>query len=213
MTTLRSDADDAARRAYLGVSRATVVQANDAPKMQEVTIRGRFGEEFTNVESWGHYGISYVPLPPDKSGEAEVLIAYLGGSPDHPVAIGNADRRHRPKDMKPGDLAFHDHRGQLTTFTKDGITHRTPLTITHNTVDGNGNVTTSVVQDPSGKVTVTNKAGATIVMDGANITTKPGAGGKHIVKGDVSVEGGINATKTIAGLGGVLSQGLAVKTV
>ncbi|MGU3475634.1 phage baseplate assembly protein domain-containing protein [Methylobacterium sp. D48H] len=211
MSTLRSGGDDSARRSYLGVSRATIIEADDKPKMQEVTVRARFGEQFSNVEAWGHYGISYVPLPPDKDGEAEVLIAYLGGSPDHPVVIGVADRRHRPKDMKPGDVAFHDHRGSLSTFTKDGITHRTPLTITHNTVDKDGKVTSSVVQDPSGKVTITNKDGATIVMDGPNLTTKPGAGGKHIMDGDVSVKGALDASKAITALS-MLAGGLPVKT-
>lgn len=212
MTTLRSDADDAARRSYIGVSRATIVQADDAPRMQEVSVRARFGEQFTNVEHWHPYGETSVPLPPDQNGEAEALIAFLGGSPDHPVVIATADRRYRPKNLKSGDRAWYDFRGQKTVFSAEGITHTTTLTITHNTVDGQGSVTTSVVQDPSGKVTIKNKAGATIVMDAANITTQPGPGGKHIVRGDVSVEGGINATKTIAGVGGVISQGLAVKT-
>ena len=211
MSTIRSDADDAARRSYLGVSRATLVEADDKPKMHELTARARFGAQHTHVEHWGHYGISHVPLPPDKDGEAEVLIAYLGGSPDHPIVVGVADRRHRPKDMKPGDVAFHDHRGSLTTFTKGGITHRTPLTITHNTVDKDGKVTSSVVQEPSGKVTITNKDGTTLVMDGPNLKTKPGKGGKHIMDGDVSVTGGLDATKAITALS-MLAGGLPVKT-
>lgn len=121
MTTLRSDADDAARRSYLGVSRATLEKADDAPKMQEVTVRSRFGEVFTNVEAWAHYGVSYVPLPPDQSGQAEVLLAYLGGNPSHPVAIGIADRRHRPKNLKPGESSHHDDQGQNTHLTRAGI--------------------------------------------------------------------------------------------
>ena len=214
MTTLRSDGEDAARRSYLGVTRATFVKADDQTRMQEVTVRGRFGEQFTNVEHWQPYGFTAVPLPPDdqQQSQAEVLLAYLGGSPDHPIAIGVADRRHRPKGLKPGDIAFHDHRGQTTVFSKDGVTHRTPLTITHQTVDGGGAVTSSVVQDPSGKVTITNKGGATIVMEGANITTKPGAGGKHVMDGDVDVKGGLTASKTIAGQA-VTSGGVAVRTV
>lgn len=211
-STMRSGGDDAARRSYLGVSRATIVEADDKPKMQELTVRARVSEQWTNVEHWQGYGSTYVPLPPDKDGEAEVLLAYLGGSPDHPVAIGVADRRHRPKNLKPGDVAHHDHRGQSTVFSEKGVTHRSPLTITHETVDGQGNVTSSVVQDPSGKVTIKNKGGATIVMDGPNITTKPGAGGKHVMDGDVDVKGSVTAAKTIAGQA-VTSGGQAVRTV
>lgn len=196
--TLRSDGDDASRRAYLGISRGSVVQANDKPKLQEVEVRTRLGERWTNVEHWLPYGLSHVPLPPDKNGEAEVLIAYLGGSPDHPVVIAVADRRHRPKDLKPGDIAHHDHRGQSTVFSEKGVTHTSPMPITHNTVDKDGKVTSSIVQDPSGKVTITNKHGASMVMDGPNIISKPGAGGKHKIEGDVDVVGGLSATKTIS---------------
>ncbi|GEP09803.1 phage baseplate assembly protein domain-containing protein [Methylobacterium gnaphalii] len=219
MSTLRSGGDDAARRSYLGISRATLVSADDKPKMQEVTIRGRFGEQFTNVEHWHPYGFSSVPLKPDdqEQNQAEVLIAYLGGSPDHPIAIGVADRRHRPKDLKPGDVAHHDHRGQKTVMHEKGVTHTSPMTITHNTVDKDGNVTSSVVQEPSGKVTVSNKHGASFTMDGANIHSKPGAGGKHIMDGDVDVKGAVSATSDITSatkLAGssVFSGGSAVKT-
>ncbi|GJD58348.1 phage baseplate assembly protein domain-containing protein [Methylobacterium dankookense] len=206
------DPEDAARRAYIGVSRATLVKADDKPKMQELTVRARFGEQWTNIEHWQPYGVTSVPLEPKDGQEAEVLIAYLGGSPDHPIALGVADRRHRPKDMKPGDIAFHDHRGQITTFTKDGITHKTPMTITHNTTDKDGNVTSSVVQEPSGKVTIRNKGGATITMDGPNITTKPGGGGKLVMDGDVNVKGDLTGAKTIAGQA-MTSGGAAVRTV
>ena len=123
MTTLRSDADDAARRAYLGVTRGTLVQAGDQTKMQEVTVRARFGRMLTNVEHWHPYGFTSVPLPPtdQEQNQAEALITYLGGSPDHPVVIGIADRRHRPKNMKPGESAHHDDQKQHVHLTRDGI--------------------------------------------------------------------------------------------
>ncbi len=123
MTTLRSDADDAARRAYIGITRGTLVEAGDQTKLQEVTVRGRFGRMLTNVEHWHPYGFSSVPLKPtdQEQGQAEVLLAYLGGSPDHPVALGIADRRHRPKNMKPGESAHHDDQKQHVHLTRDGI--------------------------------------------------------------------------------------------
>lgn len=208
---IRSDNEDAARRAYIGVTRGTLVKADDKPKMQELTVRGRFGEQMTNVEHWQPYGFSHVPLPPKDDQQAEVLMAYLGGSPDHPVVIATADRRHRPKDMKPGDQVHYDHLGNTTTFTKDGITHKTPLKITHNTVDKDGKVMSSVVQHPDGKVTISNHQGATIEVDGANIKTKPGSGGKHTMDGDLDVKGAVSATKDVTGAG-VISGGKPVKT-
>jgi phage gp45-like len=119
VSTLRSGGDDAARRAYLGVSRATLVQSDDSTKLQEVTVRARFGELFTNVEHWLPYGFSSVPLKPDDNAQAEVLLTFLGG--DMPVAIGIADRRHRPKNMKPGESAHHDDQKQHVHLTRDGI--------------------------------------------------------------------------------------------
>lgn len=123
MTTLRSDADDAARRTYLGVGRGTLVAVDDSTKMQEVTIRARFGRMLTNVEHWHPYGFTSVPLKPDdqEQRQAEVLVSYLGGSLDHPVVIGIGDRRHRPKNLKPGESSHHDDQGQHTHLTRAGI--------------------------------------------------------------------------------------------
>lgn len=112
---------DARRRAYLGISRGTLVSVNDSPMMQELTIRDRFGDQKTNVEHWHPYGFTSVPKAPEGGKEAEVLVAYLGGNPDHPVVVGTADRRHRPKDLKPGESAYHDDQGQMLKIGRDGI--------------------------------------------------------------------------------------------
>ena len=123
MTTLRSDADDAARRAYLGVGRGTLVEVDDSTKMQEVTVRARFGRMLTNVEHWQPYGFTSVPLKPDdqEQRQAEVLITYLGGSLDHPVVVGIGDRRHRPKNLKPGESSHHDDQKQHVHLTREGV--------------------------------------------------------------------------------------------
>jgi hypothetical protein len=92
------------------------------------------------------------------------------------------------------------------------MTHTTPFTITHNVVDSNGKVLSSIVQHSDGKkITMTNADGATVVMDGPNLTHKPGKGGKVTIDGDVAVNGGLSATKTIAGQA-VTSGGLPVVT-
>ncbi|MCJ2102461.1 phage baseplate assembly protein [Methylobacterium sp. E-046] len=123
MSTLRAGGDDGARRAYLGIARGTLVSVDDSTKLQEHTVRAWFGDQFTNVEHWHPYGFSSVPLKPtdQEQGQAEVLVAAVGGNPDHPVVIATADRRHRPKNMKPGESAHHDDQKQHVHLTRDGI--------------------------------------------------------------------------------------------
>lgn len=164
--------------------------------MQEATVTDWFGQQATNVEHWQQHGFSMVPLPPDKDGQAEALIAYLGGSADHPVIIGVADRRHRPKDGKPGDIRIFDHRKQSTVLSKDGMTHTTPMKITHNTVDKDGKVMSSVVQHPDGKVEISNAKGAMAVLDGPNIKFKAGSGGSHAFDGPVNVKGAVTSNES-----------------
>ncbi|WP_267426355.1 phage baseplate assembly protein [Methylobacterium sp. GC_Met_2] len=123
MSTMRAGGDDAARRSYLGIARGTLVSVDDSTKLQEHTVRAWFGDQFTNVEHWHPYGFSSVPLKPtdQQQGQAEVLVAAVGGNPDHPVVIATADRRYRPKNLKPGESSHHDDQGQHTHLTRDGI--------------------------------------------------------------------------------------------
>lgn len=120
--TMWDDLHDAARRAYLGITRGTIVSSDDKKKLQEVTIRDRFGEKKTNVEHWHPFGFTAIPRPPKDNQEAEALVVYLGGSPDHPVVIGTADRRYRPKDGKEGEVILHnDVAGQEIRIGGNGI--------------------------------------------------------------------------------------------
>ena len=123
MSTLRAGGDDGARRAYLGIARGTLVSVDDSTKLQEHTVRAWFGDQFTNVEHWHPYGFSSVPLKPtdQDQGQAEVLVAAVGGNPDHPVVIATADRRYRPKNLKPGESSHHDDQKQHVHLTREGV--------------------------------------------------------------------------------------------
>lgn len=118
---LRENVQSTAQREALGVTRATLRKADDSKKMQELHIDMMHSESRTEVEHWQSYGFSAVPLPPADGKEAEVLLAHVGGSRSHVVALGVADRRHRPKNLKPGESAIHDDQGQLVHVTRDGI--------------------------------------------------------------------------------------------
>ena len=135
---IRKTLSAAARGAMLAFSRATLAKASDATKMQEVDVKTLLGEAFSGIEHWHPYGITHVPLPPDSKGAAEALVAFLGGSRSHPVVIAIADRRHRPKNLKPGESAHHDDQGQHSHLTRNGInTTGKKVTITGG-ADGSG---------------------------------------------------------------------------
>ncbi|WP_267355601.1 MULTISPECIES: phage baseplate assembly protein [unclassified Methylobacterium] len=111
----------AARGAMLAISRGTLTKADDSKKLQETEVRTFYGEPFTGVENWLNYGFTHVPLPPDAKGAAEVLVAFLDGSRSHPVVIGIADRRNRPKNLKPGESSHHDDQRQHVHLTRAGV--------------------------------------------------------------------------------------------
>lgn len=153
---------DGARRAYTGVFRGTFIAADDGKKMQSVTVRGRFGEEISDVEHWQPYGVHSVPLPPKDGSQAEALIANLGGSSDHPVVIAVADRRHRPTGAEPGETLLYDDQGQQIKIGRNGITmvgggSNKPISIT---------VGNSTLRVANGQITAT--------VGGMTMTVLPG---------------------------------------
>ncbi|MCJ2053988.1 phage baseplate assembly protein [Methylobacterium sp. J-070] len=118
---IRKTLSAAARGAMLAFTRTTLTKASDATKMQEVDVKGLFDEAFSGIEHWHSFGFTHVPLPPDDKGAAEALVAFLGGARSLPVVISIADRRHRPKNLKPGESQHHDDQGQNTHITRTGI--------------------------------------------------------------------------------------------
>jgi phage baseplate assembly protein V len=177
---MRSNTEDAARRAYLSIARGTLDKASDKSRMQEVDVHVLDNELLTGVERFQPYGISSVPMPADKSGgkAAEVVVLFVNGNRSHPIVIAVDDRRHRPKDWKPGDAGLYHHDGSTAKFTDTGWVHdagskKQP----HKTTIGNATVTiadgkitcdvngsTVVVED--GKVTTTVKGTVLVVTDG-----------------------------------------------
>ena len=100
--------------------RGTMVKADDSKKMQELTVSLFEDEKKQSVEHWQPFGYTFVPLQPKDKKHAEVLVAFLGGNGSHPVVIATADRRHRPKNLKPGESARFDDQGQITKIARDG---------------------------------------------------------------------------------------------
>jgi phage gp45-like len=57
---------------------------------------------------------------------AEVFPNFISGNRSHPIVQTIADRRHRLKDLKEGDVALYDHHQHQIHMHKDGITISVP---------------------------------------------------------------------------------------
>ena len=98
------------------ISRGTVEGIDDEQAMQQMRIALQEGHNPTQIEHWQTYGISFLPLQ-----GSEVISFAVNGSRDHLVVMPAADPRYRVKNMQPGDMAVHDHRGQMAYFGPNGV--------------------------------------------------------------------------------------------
>lgn len=97
------------------LSRA-IVTAVEAGRMQVVQVNLLAGETKDGVEHFEPYGWTSHP----KSG-AEAVVCFIGGDRSHGMAVVVADRRHRPADLKPGEVCVHDDQQQRIHITREGI--------------------------------------------------------------------------------------------
>lgn len=162
---MRSNTRDSATGVSVSISRARFVSADDSKMMQEAQVQVFHDEVHDGIERWQAYGHSAVPLPPDPNSpkSAEAIVAYLGGSRSHPVVLGVDDRRHRPKNGKPGEVLLYDDQGQQVYLTRNGIV-----------ITGGGSKLPVTVVVNNTKVVVADK----------KITVDPDDGGQVILGGD-----------------------------
>lgn len=121
MTFMRERNQTTARRAALGLTRATLKKVDDTKRMQEVDLDMLHDEGRQGVERWENYGHFSHPPAPEEGKEPEALVAQVGGSRSHSVVVGLADRRHRPRNSKPGEAGMHDDQGQVLALRRDGL--------------------------------------------------------------------------------------------
>ena len=137
---LRDTLASAARRGMSMLRRATLRKASDDKLMQTVELDTNFGERKKGMERFQNYGFTSVPLPQkdDKTNEAaEAIVFYVGGSGGHAVVLGIDDRRHRVKNMKPGESAMYDDQWQIIRITRNGIVISSPFAVTHEVASPN----------------------------------------------------------------------------
>lgn len=112
-----------ARRIRLMAGRAILTLVDDATKMQGVQVKLLDGEVCNNVDRVQEYGFTSVPLP-----GAEGIYLALGGSRDNGVIVASDDRRYRPKNLQPGEVALYTHDGTMIVLKVGGIIEHTAAT-------------------------------------------------------------------------------------
>ena len=88
------------------LARCTVVLSNPKAKTQRLQVRVLAGETKDDMELFEQYGITSVPLQ-----GAGGLALFFGGDRSHGVVIMPGDKRYRPTDLEPGELAIYTHEG------------------------------------------------------------------------------------------------------
>lgn len=126
---MRSTVLDAARRAFLGISRGTLRKTDDERLMQEVAIDLTANESKLRVERFQEYGFTSVVHPPKDDNDkkiAEMLVAFVGGNRAHGCVFAIDDRRHRLIKLKNGEVAIYDDQGQKVYVKRDMILTSVP---------------------------------------------------------------------------------------
>lgn len=111
-----------------GGKRVLVDEANDGETMQEMKGTAMHGESRKNIESPQNYGFSSVVAKAEKdkegkiTGSAEGFMSAVGGASSFAYVGVMDDRRHRLKDLKPGDSGMFRGKNdrQQFHFAEDG---------------------------------------------------------------------------------------------
>jgi Gp45 protein len=109
-----------------GGKRVLVDEANDGETMQEMKGTAMHGESRQNIESPQNYGFSSVVAKADKddkgniTGSAEGFMSAVGGNSSFAYVGVMDDRRHRLKDLKPGDSGMYRGKEDRQQFHMAG---------------------------------------------------------------------------------------------
>lgn len=116
MAELAQAVRDMRSRLALALARGVLRLGDEGHGLRQVQVGLLKGETRDQVEHLEPYGFSAAAHP-----GAEVVVIFLGGGRDHPVALVTADRRFRPRALRAGDVCIYDDKGQRVMLTRDGI--------------------------------------------------------------------------------------------
>lgn len=107
---------DIVRRLRGVVAAATVTRVDDSRSRQVVQVTLYDGDGPDDVERPQQYGFNARPLP-----GAEAVVVHLAADRSLPLVILVDDRRHRLRDLQPGEVAMADDLGQYVALLRDKI--------------------------------------------------------------------------------------------
>lgn len=103
------------RRILDVVARAVVKRLDDSKRVQLAQLGILDGETRDAVERFQNYGFTSVPLE-----GAEAVVLSVGGHRDHCLVVAVDDRRHRLRDLEPGEVAVFHKDGSRVHLKADG---------------------------------------------------------------------------------------------
>ena len=96
--------------------RGRITDVDGTRAMRTVQLEGLYGDIRDDVEHFEPYGFTSEPHV-----GAEVLMMSRGGDRDHTIAVCVADRRYRPKGLKPGEACLFDDLGRRVFLLRDKV--------------------------------------------------------------------------------------------
>jgi phage baseplate assembly protein V len=117
---LRQELRAIRNRLLLSAARGAVRLANDSTGLQTLQLGLLNGEVRDNCEHLQGYGLTAVP-----TAGAEAVVIFPGGSRDHPIIVGVADKRYRPGNLGGGEVCLYSQFKQQIYLKADGSTQIT----------------------------------------------------------------------------------------
>lgn len=167
-------------RIQMMIGKAVLSAIDDSRAIQIIQVRSLDGEVLDGVEHLQPFGLSG-NCPADGS---SVLIGFIGGNRDNPVAIVVDSGTHRPQGLKEGESQLYSAHGSHVYLRDDGsieiVTNGSAVNV-HGDVAASGDVLDSVGaldavrQDLAQHIAEYNTHVHTGVTSGPSLTGPPAA--------------------------------------